>query len=1277
MMNDQPDDALPRGSENPAPDTGAVSDSIPPTQRQFDPSKAISQSRQRESSKPNISPAQKLPGQAVTLLQQQRTKKTEVMTPAGMRNPNQAALVASPGMADAFVIDDLSHEQLLRNTQRVLFRGQMCPSLNGIPLIAKLGQGGMGAVYCGIHPRLQNRVAVKVLPLHLAAADAGLVQRLVREAQIAAMIQSPHLAAVYDVNEEDGQFFIVMEYVSGLTVGQHVKSLALQGQHGMREIDALNVCIAACIGLDAAHQESVIHRDLKPENIMIPYRSRQHDQLDLKRAKLMDLGLARSEKSSSPKDQSLTGIKVAMGTPGYMSPEQIMNAKTASKPSDVYGMGATLYAMLTGRPPYKGEDGEDVMRMIFATVNDPLIPASRLRRDLSEDVDRLVSKCLEKKPEKRYADAQELTRALVAARRALASTGSFEEYDANSVKPRRTPGIGITDSVLAPDTDRPRNGNRKRWIWFGAGAAGVAVLVGALIVNAVYPRGYSKEQRNSIIEVHGDTIRKVYEHIRTNPAQAEEFFNSAREQTGKHPGIPELVQSDATASAFIAARAELARLDLKLDDLRALESRIATMAVVTQEEIAEKTALLDAIKTKINEARLKKATQEVRRNDISSADRLRALRTWIELEPTNADAKAMLPSVEAAGRDALARDYFLNAKKLVKSERFDMALREVKESVAVLKTDAAIKLQNQIEGKLSRMQQQARFNETLTAFEKAYNDTLTAIAAAKFTDAMASKAVADSLYQKVRAIDPSFDPGAQWATLQERIEANARNAAYHTALDAARVALNAGDAIFASRKLDDAKRIQPPGESGAEAAELAERLGRVNYTKAMETARALKAGPNFDGALQALESASMNKPTDESGAELVALKRDTFRLKNRAAFSVAFQAAQEFKAGGKWMDALAKIDDARERAAAAGGDVDRSALDTLDALEREIIAAKRAERIVAVRAENAAREKAKFDAEFARQLQAAKQRVGAAMATGERLLTEQKYDDAIMAYESVRADAATYKMSESASLENAIALAQKAKIENSPEAKLKRRLDEAMSVTATVPDTELGSKLALLETTYRDVDDPALKLRKLDLQARQTRLIEKSIEEKLASANKAAFEQALAAFKVEKYDDAVAVLNTARLTSAAVVLGEVKTIIEGAREEAATYQKAYTSPGGSKEKIAGPMPEIDKAFTSALAGLTTLHTRAHDQLASLGLNGTTAAADKIRMENAEASKTLAGAWKAVMTAFVKVQADEAAALAASKRANSSGGVNTLSSGFNGGKVRTGETESGR
>ncbi|MCZ7647969.1 MAG: protein kinase [Planctomycetota bacterium] len=302
-------------------------------------------------------------------------------------------------------LEDLSRDAFVANAPRIVHEGNAVPALGGIPLLAKLGQGGMGAVYYGIHPRLESEVAVKVLPFHLAERDPVMIQRFFREAKLAARIRSQHLVGVMDVNEENGLCYLVMEFVRGKSAGRHLKACLHEGQLGLAEAVALEVCLAAAEGLAAAHSEGVIHRDVKPDNIMIPC-FRDSDALDFGRAKLADLGLASGENSDG---STLTGTQACMGTPGYMAPEQGMDTKTAGRPADVFSMGATLYAMLAGKAPFSGPTS---MQTVLATIQQPHPPLKNFRPDVSPGTLALIERCLNKDASKRFADAAALRDAL-------------------------------------------------------------------------------------------------------------------------------------------------------------------------------------------------------------------------------------------------------------------------------------------------------------------------------------------------------------------------------------------------------------------------------------------------------------------------------------------------------------------------------------------------------------------------------------------------------------------------------------------------------------------------------------------------------------------------------------------------------------------------------------------------------------------------------------------------------------------------------------------------
>ncbi|MCW8129061.1 MAG: SUMF1/EgtB/PvdO family nonheme iron enzyme [Planctomycetota bacterium] len=305
-------------------------------------------------------------------------------------------------------IQDLTEDKLLSFAPRAEVDGRSVPRLGKIPLLARLGTGGMSAVYYGIHPNLKVEVAVKVLPLSMAEKDPVLIERFFREAQTAAAVRSPHLVHVSDVDEDNGLFYIVMEYVTGISAAQLIKDAVASGKPGVTENDALDICIAAAKGLAAAHAEGIVHRDVKPANIMLPNRKDGKPGHDYNQAKLADLGLARQESSAG-----LTTSFQVMGTPGYMAPEQVQDAKSAGKPADVWGMGATLYALLAGRAPFTGRTS---MEVLMYTVEQPHAPITRIRNDISLETEAVVDRCLAKDAAKRFQSADDLLESLKAAR---------------------------------------------------------------------------------------------------------------------------------------------------------------------------------------------------------------------------------------------------------------------------------------------------------------------------------------------------------------------------------------------------------------------------------------------------------------------------------------------------------------------------------------------------------------------------------------------------------------------------------------------------------------------------------------------------------------------------------------------------------------------------------------------------------------------------------------------------------------------------------------------
>lgn len=358
--------------------------------------------------------------------------------------------ISGPTVSFTLTTEDLSGEKPLQRASWITFEERSLPTLGGIRLMAKLGQGATGAVYLGIHSRLDHEVAVKVLHNSLVEERPDSIARFIREAKIAARIRSPHLVSVTDINQENDLHYIVMEFVRGKSASAYLRQVYEARGTGLSEAEALDVCIAATEGLAAAHAEGVIHRDIKPHNILIP-QAKKADELLLPSAKLTDLGLARWTES----EQTLTDSRASMGTPGYMPPEQIADAKRVDKSADVFSMGCTLYALLTGGAPFKGDTATERAVATLQAAHKPLGLAAP-RTSMATSL--LVERCLSNVPRRRYQNAQDLLEALKVCRAgstATAAPASGIVHPASLVSARKA-GLGQRASVVSRHPPPPR-----------------------------------------------------------------------------------------------------------------------------------------------------------------------------------------------------------------------------------------------------------------------------------------------------------------------------------------------------------------------------------------------------------------------------------------------------------------------------------------------------------------------------------------------------------------------------------------------------------------------------------------------------------------------------------------------------------------------------------------------------------------------------------------------------------------------------------------------------
>ena len=260
------------------------------------------------------------------------------------------------------------------------------PQLPGYDVQSILGRGGMGVVYEARHLRLNRLVALKML---IAGAYAGPPERarFQREAEAVAGLHHPNIVQVYDVGDHEGCPFFTMELLEGGSLAQ-----ALAGTpQPARQAAALLITLAEAV--QAAHQAGIVHRDLKPANILLTADGTP---------KVADFGLARHFEGEPA--LTLTGARI--GTPSYMAPEQVSGkAGTIGPATDIYALGALLYEMLTGRPPFRGETAAETERQV---IHDEPVSPSRLNTKVPRDLETICLKCLSKEPQRRYASAAAL-----------------------------------------------------------------------------------------------------------------------------------------------------------------------------------------------------------------------------------------------------------------------------------------------------------------------------------------------------------------------------------------------------------------------------------------------------------------------------------------------------------------------------------------------------------------------------------------------------------------------------------------------------------------------------------------------------------------------------------------------------------------------------------------------------------------------------------------------------------------------------------------------------
>ena len=265
--------------------------------------------------------------------------------------------------------------------------------LGGYRILRRLGQGGMGKVYLAVHEKSGERVALKVLPPKKALEEKQALARFRREMDLSQRVKHPNIARTIEVGDQDGVYYMAMEYVPGESLYNLIK-----GEDGApwRVPDTARYFVKVVDALIAAHKAGLVHRDIKPSNLMV---TPDGD------AKMLDLGLARATGEESP----LTRPNVVIGTLDYASPEQLSDAARADQRSDLYSLGCTLYFTLAGHAPF---EGGDVVNKIFKQRMEDPEPLEAAARGVPSAFAAIVRKLMAKDPADRYQSGQQLRRDL-------------------------------------------------------------------------------------------------------------------------------------------------------------------------------------------------------------------------------------------------------------------------------------------------------------------------------------------------------------------------------------------------------------------------------------------------------------------------------------------------------------------------------------------------------------------------------------------------------------------------------------------------------------------------------------------------------------------------------------------------------------------------------------------------------------------------------------------------------------------------------------------------
>lgn len=330
-------------------------------------------------------------------------------------------------------------------------------TLGSYTLLEEIGSGGMGTVYLGRQRETGEFAAVKVLPANLAREE-GFVMRFTREAEALRSLISPHVVRLLDSGVEDDTYYFAMEYVDGENLAELLKR-----EHRLSWMQAFDIATQLCLALKAAHDAGIVHRDLKPSNVLLSKTGQ---------VKLTDFGVAQLFAT-----ERLTITGGVIGTAEYMSPEQAQGQR-ATKRSDLYSLGAILYVMLTGRPPFTGGTAMDVMhKQRYGQFDKP----SRYVPELPPAVDVIIDDLMKKSPDERPPDAFVVSRRLQDIVRTGQLTSSDHPTPSETAFAKSTPHAGPGAATFMRDLVRAEVIRSAEPSWFEGIMNNTFVLLGMLV----------------------------------------------------------------------------------------------------------------------------------------------------------------------------------------------------------------------------------------------------------------------------------------------------------------------------------------------------------------------------------------------------------------------------------------------------------------------------------------------------------------------------------------------------------------------------------------------------------------------------------------------------------------------------------------------------------------------------------------------------------------------------------------------------------------------------